>query len=119
LRKVLIEDKVRLPSLFIAIILLMIIPVMIGHFSNIAIEVYAQRSSSCDRVVVSPVDCSPPTSSSSSSDNSIATHDIDEKDNNDGDNDKGDNSGDQKEDKESGDIESMIPSTAGGGVPFP
>ena len=96
----------------------MIIPAGIGQFSNIAIEVYAQRSSSCDGVVVSLVDCSSPTSSSPSSDDSIATHDSDEKDNNDGNNDN-DNSGDQKEDTKSGDIESKIPSTAGGGVPFP
>jgi hypothetical protein len=98
--------------------LLMIIPAGIGQFTNIAIEVYAQSSSSCDRIVVSLVDCSSPTSSSPSSDDSIASHENDEKDNNDGDNDN-DNSGDQKQDKKSGDIESKIPSTAGGGVPFP
>ena len=88
----------------------------LGYFSTIGLEVHAQRSSQCDGVVISLADCSP--STSSSSDDSSAADDSDKKDQNDGDNDKSDSNEDQREEKNSGDIESKIPSTAGG-VPFP
>jgi hypothetical protein len=96
------KDKVYSSCLLIIVILLLV-PSGLGHFNGAAPEVHAQRSSSCDRVVVSLVDCSPASSTSSSSDGSSAADDSDDKDNNDGDI----------------DIESKIPSTAGGGVPFP
>jgi hypothetical protein len=91
----------------------------LGHFSTIGLEVYAQRSSQCEGVVISLADCSPSTSSSPSSGDSSVSDDNDENDNNAGDNDKSDNSEDQKEENNDGNIESKIPSTAGGGVPFP
>jgi hypothetical protein len=89
----------------------------LGYFSIIGIEVYAQRSSQCDGVVISLADCSPSTSSSPSSGDSSASDDNDENENNEGD--KSDNSEDQKEENNDGNIEAKIPSTAGGGVPFP
>jgi hypothetical protein len=89
------------------------------HFSTIDLEVHAQRSSQCDGVVISLADCSSSTSSSLSSGDSSASEDKDENDNNEGDNDKSDNTEDQKEENNNGNIESKIPSTAGGGVPFP
>jgi hypothetical protein len=89
----------------------------LGYFSIIGIEVYAQRSSQCDGVVISLADCSPSSSSSPSSGDSSASDDNDENENNEGD--KSDNSEDQKEENNDGNIEAKIPSTAGGGVPFP
>lgn len=115
MREIYIEERVRLSSLFIIVMLLVFATAGLGHFSDIALEVYAQKSSSCNRVVVSLVDCSPSTSSSSSSDDTSAADDNDEEDNNDGDNDEGDDGEDQKEDKKGGDIEANIPST----LPFP
>lgn len=112
------KDKVYSSSLLIIVILLLV-PSGLGHFNGAAPEVQAQRSSSCDRVVVSLVDCSPASSTSSSSDGSSAADDSDDKDNTDGDIDKGNNDDDQNVDEKGGDIESEIPSTAGGGVPFP
>jgi hypothetical protein len=112
------KDKVCISSLLILVILLLV-PSGLGHFNGATLEVHAQRSSSCDRVVVSLVDCSPASSTSSSSDGSSAADDSDDKDNNDGDIDKGNNDDDQNGEKTVGDIESKIPSTAGGGVPFP
>lgn len=106
------KDKVYSSSLLIIVILLLV-PSGLGHFNGAALEVHAQRSSSCDRVVVSLVDCSPASSTSSSSDGSSAADDSYDKDNNDGDID------DQNGEEKGGDIESKIPSTAGGGVPFP
>jgi hypothetical protein len=89
----------------------------LGYFSTIGLEVYAQRSSQCDGVVISLADCSPSSSSSPSSGDSSASDDNDENENNEGD--KSDNSEDQKEENNDGNIEAKIPSTAGGGVPFP
>lgn len=106
MREIHIKDKVRFSSLFIIVLLLVFAIAGLSHFDNRALEVHAQKSSSC---VGSLVDCSPSGSSSA--------NDNDEKDNNDGDSD--DNWGDQKEDKKAGDIEAKIPSIAGGGVPFP
>ncbi|MPZ05798.1 MAG: hypothetical protein GEU26_05165 [Nitrososphaeraceae archaeon] len=102
------KDKVYSSSLLIIVILLLV-PSGLGHFNGAALEVHAQRSSSCDRVVVSLVDCSPASSTSSSSDGSSAADDSDDNDNND----------DQNGEEKGGDIESKIPSTAGSGVPFP
>lgn len=100
--------------------LLVLVPAGLGRFTDVAPDAHAQQLSSCDRAVVSLVDCSRSTSSShSSDDSSSAAGDDDEKNNKDDDNDKGNNDEDQKEDKNDGDIESKIPSTAGGGVPFP
>ena len=99
--------------------LLVLVPVGLSHFNEVSIEVNAQTTSSCDRNVVSLVDCSPSTSSSPASEDSSVIDDSDKKDKNDGDNDKGDASEEQRDEKKSGDIESEIPSTAGGGVPFP
>ena len=99
--------------------LLVLVPVGLSHFSEVSIEVNAQTTSSCDRNVVSLVDCSPSTSSSPASEDSSVIDDSDKKDKNDGDNDKGDASEEQRDEKNGGDIESEIPSTAGGGVPFP
>jgi hypothetical protein len=112
------KDKVCSSSLLIIVILLLV-PSGLGHFNGAALEVHAQRSSSCDRFVVSLVDCSPASSTSSSSDGSSAADDSDDKDNNDGDIDKRNNDDDQNEEKNAGNIESKIPSTAGAGVPFP
>jgi hypothetical protein len=112
------KDKVCCSSLLIIVILLLV-PSGLGHFNGGALEVHAQRSSSCDRVVVSLVDCSPGSSTSSSSDSSSAADDSDDKDNNEGDIDEGNNDDDPNGEKKVGDIESKIPSTAGGGVPFP
>lgn len=98
------KDKVYSSSLLIIIILLLV-PSGLGHFNGAALEVHAQRSSSCDRVVVSLVDCSPASSTSSSSDGSSAADSDDDYDLN--------------GEKKVGDIESKIPSTAGAGVPFP
>ena len=91
----------------------------LGHFSTIGVEVHAQRSSQCDGVIISLADCSRSTPSSPSSGDSFASDDKDESENNEGDNDKSDNSEDQKEENNDGNIEAKIPSTAGGGVPFP
>lgn len=109
------KDKVY--SSFLLIVIILLVPSGLGHFNGAAPEVHAQQSSSCDRVVVSLVDCSPASSTPSSSDSSSAADDSDDKDNNDGDFDKGNNDDDQNGDEEGGDIESKIPSTAG--VPFP
>lgn len=66
-------------------------------------DLLAQSSSSCDRTVVPHADCS---------EDSITTSDDDK-----GSSDEEDNN---KEDSNEGaDIESKIPSVAGGGVPFP
>jgi hypothetical protein len=62
--------------------------------------VYAQRSSSCDRFVISPSDCSLNSFSPLPHDSSAANED-------------------DNKDKKSGDIGSEIPSTVGSGVPFP
>jgi hypothetical protein len=114
------KNKVRFSSLAIIVVLLVLVPAGLGRFTEVAPEAYAQRSSSCDRAVVSLVDCSRSTSSSHSSDDSSAADDDDEKNNKDDNSDKGNNNDkDQKEDENGGDIESKIPSTAGGGVPFP
>ncbi len=100
------KDKDRFSSLFIIVLLLVFAIAGLGHFDNRALEVHAQRSSSC---IDSLGDCSPSASDGSSAD------DNDERDNNDGDNDN--NKRDQKDDKKAGDIEAKIPSTAG--IPFP
>lgn len=112
------KEKVCSSSLLVVVILLLV-PSGLGHFNGVALEVHAQRLSSCDRVVVSLVDCSPASSTSSSSDGSSTGDDSDDRDNNDGDSDKGNNDDDKTGEKKGGDIESKIPSTAGGGVPFP
>ena len=101
------------------IVILLLVPSGLGHFNGVALEVHAQRPSSCDRAVVSLVDCSPAFSTSSSSDGSSTGDNNDDRDNNDGDNDEGNNDDDKNGEKKGGDIESKIPSTAGGGVPFP
>ena len=80
--------------------------------------VYAQRSSSCDRFVISPSDCSLNSFSPLPHDSSAANED-DNKDRNSRENDDADNSESRNEDKKSGDIGSEIPSTVGSGVPFP
>ena len=116
MHEVLNDKKGHRLSLAIIVMLLILIPVGMSHFRDEAFEVRAQTTTSCDREVVSLVDCSP--STSSSSDDSSAADDSDKKDQNDGDNDKSDSNEDQREEKNSGDIESKIPSTAGG-VPFP
>lgn len=105
-------------SCLLIIVILLLVPSGLGHFNGVALEVNAQRSSSCDRAVVSMVDCSPASSTSSSSDGSSTGDNNDARENNDGDNDEGNNDAD-KNGEEKGDIESKIPSTAGGGVPFP
>ena len=112
------KEKVCSSSLLIIVILLLV-PAGLGHFNGVALEVQAQRSSSCDRVVVSLVDCSPASSTSSSFDGSSIGDDSDDRDNIDGDNDEGNSDDDKNGEKKGGDIESKIPSTAGGGVPFP
>ncbi len=113
------KEKVCSSSLLIIVILLLV-PSGLGHFNGVELEVHAQRLSLCDRVVVSLVDCSPASSTSSSSDGSSTTgDDSDDRDNNDGNNDEGNNDDDKNGEKKGGDIESKIPSTAGGGVPFP
>ena len=81
--------------------------------------VYAQRSSSCDRFVISPSDCSPLNSFSPLPHDSSAANEDDNKDRNSRENDDADNSESRNEDKKSGDIGSEIPSTVGSGVPFP
>jgi hypothetical protein len=101
------------------IVILLLVPSGLGHFNGVALDVHAQRSSSCDRAVVSLVHCSPVSSTSSSSDGSSTRDNNDNRDNNDGDNDEGNNDDDKNGEKKGGDIESKIPSTAGGGVPFP
>jgi hypothetical protein len=116
LREIPIKDRIRIPSIFIVTLFLVF---ALGLFSTIGLEVHAQRSSSCDGVVISLADCSPSTSSSPSSGDASASDDNDKNDNNEGDNDKSDNSEDQKEENNDGNIEAKIPSTAGGGVPFP
>jgi hypothetical protein len=83
--------------------------------TDVTSPVYAQRSSSCDRFVVSPSDCTPPNSFSPLPDDSSAAIEDDNKDRNSRENDDADNS----ESRQSGDIESEIPSTVGSGVPFP
>ena len=113
------KNKVHFSSLAIIVLLLVLIPAGLGGFSEVAPDAHAQRSSSCDRVVVSLADCSRSASSSASDGSSTADGD-DEKNNKDDNGDKGNNKDkDQKEDENNGDIESKIPSTAGGGVPFP
>jgi len=128
LREINIKNKVRLSYLLMIVMLLVLVPVGLGRFTDVAPDAHAQQSSSCDRAVVSLVDCSRSTSSSHSSDDSSSAAgdddeknkgDDDEKNNKGDDNDKDNNDEDQKEDKNDGDIESKIPSTAGGGVPFP
>lgn len=112
------KNKVHFSSLAIIVLLLVLIPAGLGGFSEVAPSAHAQRSSSCDRVVVSLADCSRSTSSSVS--DSSSTADGDDENNKDDNGDKGNNKDkDQKEDENNGDIESKIPSTAGGGVPFP
>ena len=106
-------------SCLLIIVILLLVPSGLGHFNGVALEVHAQRSSSCDRAVVSLVDCSPASSTLSSSDGSSIGDNNDDRDNNDGDNDEGKNNDDKNGEKKGGDIESKIPSTAGGGVPFP
>jgi hypothetical protein len=109
------KNRVHFSSLAIIVVLLVFVPAGLGGFTEVAPDAHAQRSSSCDRVVVSLVDCSRSTSSSDSSDDS-STDDDDEKNNKDDNGDKGNNKDkDQKEDKNDGDIESKIPST----LPFP
>jgi hypothetical protein len=112
------KDKVYSSSLLIIVILLLV-PSGLGHFNGAAPEVHAQRSSSCDRVIVSLVDCPPASPTPSSSDSLSDADDSDDKDKNDDDFGKGNNDDDQNGDEKGGDIESKIPSTAGGGVPFP
>jgi hypothetical protein len=119
LREIQFMDRIRIPSIFIVMILLVIANGGLGNLSTTGLEVHAQKSKSCDRDAISPVDCSPSSSSSPSSDGSSASDDNDENDNNGDDNEKNDNSEDQKEEDNDGNIESDIPSTAGGGVPFP
>ena len=106
-------------SCLLIIVILLFVPSGLGQFNGVALEVHAQRSSSCDRAVVSLVDCSPASSTSSSSDGSSAGDNNDDTDNNDGDIDEGNNDDDKNEVKKGGEIESKIPSTAGGVVPFP
>ena len=114
LREINMKNKVHFSSLVIIVVLLVLIPAGLGGFTEVAPEAHAQRSSSCDRAIVSLVDCP------RSSDGSSTADDDDEKNNKDDNGDKGNNKDkDQKEDKNDGDIESKIPSTAGGGVPFP
>ena len=86
-------------SCLLIIVILLLVPSGLGQFNGVALEVHAQRSSSCD--------------GSSTGDNN------DDRDNNVGDNDEGNNYDDKNGEKKGGDIESKIPSTAGGGVPFP
>jgi hypothetical protein len=105
-------------SCLLIIVILLFVPSGLGQFNGVALEVHAQQSSSCDRAVVSLVDCSP-ASSTSSSDGSSTGDSSDDRDNNDRDNDEGNNDDDKNGEKKGGDIESKIPSTAGGGVPFP
>jgi hypothetical protein len=112
-------DRIRIPSIFIVMILLVIANGGLGNLSTTGLEVHAQKLTSCDRDVNSLVDCSPSSSSSPSSGGSSASDDNDENDNNGDDNEKNDNSEDQKEEDNDGNIEGDIPSTAGGGVPFP
>jgi hypothetical protein len=100
-------------SCLLIIVILLLVPSGLGQFNGVALEVHAQQSSSCDRAVVSLVDCSSASSTSSTGDNN------DDRDNNDGDNDGRNNDDDKNGEKKGGDIESKIPSTAGGGVPFP
>jgi hypothetical protein len=109
--------KIRVPSLFIGVMMLVLATAGLGNISPIDFEVHAQTSS-CDEVVVSLLDCSPSTSPPSSDDSADAD-DNDENVDDRGNIDKNDNSEDQKDDKKGGDIESKIPSVAGGGVPFP
>src|SRR5512145_3317825 len=96
-----IDVKVRLLSMFIIVMILVLAPAGLGRFNDVVPEAHAQRSLSCDRVVVSLVDCPPSSGESSANDNN-------EKDNGDGDSDKGDHNEDQKADKTGGDIESKI-----------
>lgn len=113
------EAKACKSSLIVIVLLLVLVSVEFTNFSNVALEVQAQKSSSCDKGVISLVECSPLTSPSpTSEDSSSVADDSDEKDSNDDDNDEGDNGEEQEEDgQNNGDIESKIPSTAG--VPFP
>lgn len=85
--------------------------------TDVTSPVYAQRSSSCDRFVISPSDCSPLNSFSPLPDDSSAANEDDNTNRNSGENDA--NSESRNEDKKSGDIELEIPSTVGSGVPFP
>ncbi|MGH9978838.1 MAG: hypothetical protein ACRD8Z_23840 [Nitrososphaeraceae archaeon] len=112
------EGKGRKSSLIVIAMLLVLVSVWFSNFSDVA-QVQAQTSSSCDRDVISLVECSPSTSSSpASEDSSSVADDSDEKDSNDDDDDdEGDNGEEQEEEQKNGDIESKIPSTAG--VPFP
>lgn len=119
MRAILVKNRPGIPSIFIVTMLLVFATGGLGHFSTIGLEVHAQRSSQCDGVVISLADCSPSTSSSPSSGDSSASDGNDENENNEGDNDRSDNSEDQKEENNDGNIEAKIPSTAGGGVPFP
>lgn len=91
--------------------------VLIGfdQVTDVTSPVYAQRSSSCDRFVTSPSDCSLNSFSPLPDDSSAANED-DNKDRNSREN---DNSESRNEDKKRGNIESAIPSTVGSGVPFP
>ena len=108
------EGKGRKSSLIVIVMLLVLISVGFSNFSGVP-QIQAQTSSSCDRDVISLVECSPSTSSSSPA--SEVEDDSDEKDSNDDDIDEGDNGEEQEEEQKNGDIESKIPSTAG--VPFP
>ena len=112
------EGKGRKSSLIVIVMLLVLVSVGFSNFSGVP-QIQAQTSSSCDRDVISLVECSPSTSSSSpaSEDSPSVADDSDEKDSNDDDNDEGDNGEEQEEEQKNGDIESKIPSTAG--VPFP
>jgi hypothetical protein len=113
------ERKGCKSSLLVIVLLFVLGSVGFTTFSNFALEIQAQKSSACDKDVISLVECSPLTSSSpTSEDSSSVADDSDEKDSNDEDNDEDDNSEEQEEDgQQNGDIESKIPSTAG--VPFP
>jgi hypothetical protein len=119
LREIPIKDRIRIPSIFIVTMLLVFATGGLDHFSTIGLEVLAQSSSPCDGVVISLPECSPSASSSPSSGDSSASENNDENDNNGDDNDKSDDSEDHKEENNDGNIEAKIPSTAGGGVPFP
>lgn len=91
----------------------------LDQVTDVTSLVYAQRSSFCDRFVISPSDCSTLNSFSPLPDDSSAANEDDNKDRNSGENGDADNSESRNEDKKSGDIESKIPSTVGSGVPFP
>ena len=121
MRKSHIEAKANARYQILSLFIMILGLVLVGsdRVTDFSSAVYAKRSFSCDRVVVSLSECSSSNSFSPFPDDSSAAYEDDDNENNGGENDDSDNRESAKGDKESGDIESDIPSTIRSGVPFP